>query len=134
MIFVKVHTYQAAQRWGSVEAHIAAAQAHNKGDWTMDQMKSDIHTGRVELIAVMDGEACVGAVAYVMQNRRNSRCAFVVAIGGRALASEDNLSQLSAIFRAEGATEIEGAGRESTIRLWSRLGFEPKYQVFGVKI
>jgi len=134
VLLKKIPPYFAAQSWSGVREHIEKAQPYSHGEWTMEQLKSDIFTGRVELISVLDGDACAGAVAYVMQNRRNSRCAFVVAIGGAALASRNNFEQLRTIFRAEGATEIEGAGRPAIVRLWSQFGFEPKYQVFGVQI
>ena len=134
MLLKKIPPYFAAQNWAGVCGHIEKAQPYSHGEWTMEQIKSDIHTGRVELISVLDGEDCVGAVAYVMQNRRNSRCAFVVAIGGAALASQGNYDQLRSIFKSEGATEIEGAGRPAIVRLWSQFGFEPKHQIFGVQI
>lgn len=120
----------AAQTWPDVEQFFASVVEHSGGEWTLDQAKADILTGRWGLIVVTD-ESVVGAISYIYQNRRNSRVAFITALAGSGMTSEDNWTQLKAIFIADGATEVEAAMRPSTLRLWSRLGFKDKYQIAG---
>lgn len=130
MKVLKVAPSFAAKTWPDVEKFFASVVEHSGGEWTLDQAKSDILTGRWGLIVVVD-ESIVGAIAYTYQNRRNSRTAFISALAGRAITTDDNWVQLKAIFAADGATEVEAAMRPSTLRLWSRLGFKDKYQIAG---
>jgi hypothetical protein len=69
-----------------------------------------------------------------MQNRRNSRTAFIQALGGAGVTQEENWKQLYALFKSEGATEVEAAMRPAALRLWSQLGFKEKYRITGVQL
>ena len=59
---------------------------------------------------------------------------FVVAIGGKLVSNKDTWAQFEHILRANGATYLEGAGRDSIVRLWSRYGMEKKYTIIGKEL
>ena len=122
------------QTWPLVEKYFAAVEPHTKGDYTLDQIKLKIGVGDWWLIAVTEGETIIGALSMFYQNRANDRVAFITCLAGADMTTDDNWAQLQTIFKTDGATFIEAAMRPSTFRLWSRLGFEEKYLIAGVKL
>lgn len=122
------------QWWPHVEEYLRAALEHSQGDLTIDQLRSDLGQNRLSLYRVADGERTIGAVAVAFQNQRNARTGFVVAIGGRWLASPDLVQQFFAQLRAAGATKVAGAGRDSIVRLWRRHGLREKYTIFEASL
>lgn len=130
-IVAKVPLAQVHQTWPLVEQYFAAVEPHNKGEYTLSQIKMKLGVGDWWLIIVTDGEAVIGALAMVYQNRANDRVAFITCLAGAGMTTDENWSQLVAICKKDGATTIEAAMRQSTYRLWSRLGFEEKYLIAG---
>lgn len=123
------------QVWDQVSPYLAEALAHGKGDYTVEQARVYITKGDwLTLVAVDDAQIVQGAAAVQFFNRPNDRVAFVVALGGKLVTSQQTFEQLKQICAANGATAIEGTARESTARLWTRYGFEEKYRIVGVKI
>lgn len=129
-----VHTDFVAQMWGKIEGFVASVEPHSCGDWTIEQMKADVHTGRTRLIVFVDDGKPIGAACYVMQNRANARVAFIRALGGKGVTNAENWQQLCAIFKTQGATQIEASMRRATLRLWSQLGFKEKSYIAGVAL
>lgn len=122
------------QVWPLVEGHIASALEHAKGDYTLESVKVLLVTGQWLLIVAVDDEGVQGAATVLFTSRPHDRVAFITAIGGKLISSEDTVDQLKKLLGMLGATCIEGAARESIARLWSRFGFEEKYRIVGVKI
>jgi hypothetical protein len=120
--------------WPLVEAFIAAALDHSKGDYTLEQVKTLVVMGNWTLVVAVDDNGVQGAATVDFFNRPNDRVAFVTSIGGRLVSSPDSVEQLKKLLGSLGATCIEGAARESIARLWSRYGFEEKYRIVGVRI
>ena len=121
--------------WGMVERFIESALEHAKGDYTTDQVKTFLSQGTWTLIVATDDENKIhGAAVVDFFNRPNDRVAFVVAIGGKLISSQDTFTQLKEYLVAMGATVLEGAARESVARLWTRYGFSEKYRIVGVKL
>lgn len=121
--------------WPRVAGFIGAALDHAKGDYTVEQMQTLLATGQQLLIVVVaDDNSLAGAATVQLFNRPSDRVAFITAIGGHLISNADTFAQLKAVLAAQGATCIEGAARESIARLWQRYGFEPKYQIVGVKL
>ena len=120
--------------WPDVEPILAQAVPFSKGEFSLDQMKSAVLTGSWTLIAVIEDGKLIGAMTCVYQNRMNSRAAFITAIAGRGVADKEGFENLKRLFKSKGVTEIEGAVRPAIKRLWSRLGFQAKHEIVGVKI
>jgi hypothetical protein len=130
----KVPFAQVHQTWPLVEKYFAAVEPHTKGDYTLDQIKMKLGVGDWWLITVTEGESIIGALSMVYQNRANDRVAFITCLAGEGMTTNDNWAQLQVICKKDGATMIEAAMRPATFRLWSRLGFEEKYLIAGVKL
>jgi hypothetical protein len=133
-VVAKVPFSHVHQTWPLVEQYFVAVEPHNKGEYTLSQMKLKLTSGDWWLLTVTEGETIIGALAMVYQNRANDRVAFITCLAGADMTTGDNWAQLQAICKKDGATMVEAAMRPSTLRLWSRLGFEEKYLIAGVKL
>ena len=87
------------------------------------------------LIVAVDEENTIhGACTVSFMNYPLHRVAFVTAIGGKLISNEDTFEQLKNICKQNGATKIQGYGREAIVKLWSRYGFEPRSTLVEIKI
>lgn len=130
-----VHPDHFQYAWPLVEKFISSALEHSHGEYTTEQAKVYLASGAWTLyVAVDDAGALHGAGAVQFNNRPNDRTAFVVAIGGKLFTGKDTWQQFVELLKLRGATQVEGAARESIARLWKRYGFEEKYRIVGVKI
>lgn len=129
-----VPNHLVAKTWPAVAHLFTQVEPHARGDWTVDQLSADLHTGRLGLVVAKHGDEVKGAAAVSFQNRRNSRTAFINALAGTDISDEANFAELKRIFSQQGCTHVEAAMRDSTFRLWSRLGFEEKYRIAGMKL
>ena len=123
----------AAQTWPLVESHMAESQAQSKGDYTLDQIKMYVLTGGWLLLVATDDENNIhGAMTVEFFNRPNHRVAFITGTGGKSIINDETFKQLEGICRANGATAIECAARDSVSRLLDRFGFKDKYRIVEV--
>lgn len=121
--------------WPKVERFIASALEYSDGEYTPEQAKVFLANGQWALfVAVDDNQEVQGAACVQFNNMPNDRVAFVVAIGGKLISNKDTWAQFTSILKANGATFVEGAARESIARLWTRYGFKEKYRIVGVRI
>ena len=122
------------EKWHLVEGFLADALRHSSGDYTVEHARVYLAEGNwMLLIAEQDGRVC-GAAAVQFFNRPTARVAFVVAMGGHLVTDENSLVGLKAACKEWGATRIECAARESTARLFGRVGFVEKYKIMEVPV
>ena len=113
--------------WPSVEGFIASAIPHSGGDITLEETKSYCVNGIWKLLVAVDEANTVhGAATLHFFNRINHRVAFITTIGGKGILTPENFSQFSDILRSNGATCIEGAVRDSLMRMAARFGAKKK--------
>lgn len=123
----------AAQTWPLVEAHMVESQKQSKGDYTLEQIKLLVLTGSWLLLVATDEDNKVhGAMTVEFSNRPNHRVAFITGTGGKSIINEETFKQLESICRANGATSIECAARDSMAKLLDRFGFKDKYRIVEV--
>lgn len=135
MKIVHVSVAWVPRTWETVYPFIEDALAFGQGDYTAEQMQVHVADGRWQLfVAVDETNKIHGAAVVNFFNRPTQRVAFILAIGGRLISSQDTFAQLKALCASFGATHIEGAARESVARLWTRYGLAEKYRIVGVKI
>jgi hypothetical protein len=121
--------------WPSVEPFFIEAAKHGD-DYSVEQLKVFATQGNWLLLVMVEEENKVcGAMLVNFFNRPNARIAFVMAIGGKLISTNELFEQFKNIVAARGATEIEGAARESVARLWRQnFGFVEKHRIVGVKL
>jgi hypothetical protein len=132
---VPVYTAQFHQAWPYVQGFLAEALKWGDDDYTNDQAKAMLSAGNWMLVVAIDEDNKIhGAAAIDFRNMPNDRVAFVVAIGGKLISNQDTYAQFTALLKAQGATKIQGAARESIARLWTRYGFKERYRIVEAKI
>jgi hypothetical protein len=123
------------QTWTLVESFLADALKWGDDDYTIDQAKVFLARGDwLLVVAVDENNSIKGAAAISFNNMPNYRIAFVIAIGGKLISSQDTYKQFTELLRSYGATKIQGAARESIARLWTRYGFKERYRIVEAKI
>jgi hypothetical protein len=120
--------------WPLVEPFIIEALEYSD-DYTVDQVKTFVTQGMWLLVTLSDDDGLKGAGTINFFNRPNARVAFVTSVSGKFVTTPEVFEQLKALAISRGATEIEGAVRESVARLFKQnFGFEEKYRIVGVKL
>jgi hypothetical protein len=128
-----VPVQHAAQTWPLVEEYLVESQSYAKGDYTLEQIKLLVLTGSWLLLVATDDENKIhGAMTVEFSNRPNHRVAFITGTGGKSIINEETFKQLESICRANGATAIECAARDSMAKLLDRFGFKDKYRIVEV--
>lgn len=122
------------QVWPLAEPHVKSGLEWGEDDYTIDQVKAFVSKGEWMLLVATDEQGLAGAAVANIYNMPNYRVAFVVAIGGRMVTSQETFAQMCAIFRQFGANRVQGVARESVARLWKRYGFREKYSLVEAKI
>lgn len=124
------------QVWSRVEPFIKSAEEKFGGsEYTTEQIKVYLVTGQMMLLVATDDNAEIhGAATVSFINYPNDRVAFVTAIGGKLVTSPETFTQMSDVFKANGATKIQGMAKEAVARLWKRFGFEEKAILVEVKL
>ena len=124
------------QTWPMVEEFLANALKWGDDDYTIEQAKVNIANGVWMLVVAADSENKIhGASIVNIYNMPNDRIAFVVAIGGKLISTEDTYSQFCKLLKNHGATKIQGAARESVARLWAKkYNFKERYRIVEAKI
>ena len=121
--------------WPLVEKFIEDALQWGEDDYTIEQVKVYITKGDWMLLVAVDEDGLIhGAAAVNIYNMPNARIAFVVAIGGRLISSDETYAQLCSLVKSFGATKIRGVARESIAKLWKRYGFEERYILVEAKL
>ncbi len=123
-----------AQSWVDIEPFLSDALIYAGGDFTIEQVKVYITMNQWLLVGVFDGDLLKGAMTVSFTNMPNDRVAFITAIGGKNITTQDTFRQFSAILKAHGATKIQGSVRQSVARLWRRLGFQERCILVEKKI
>ena len=124
------------QVWSRVEPFIKSAEEKFGGsEYTTEQIKVYLVTGQMMLLVATDESAEIhGAATVSFISYPNDRVAFVTAIGGKLVTSPETFAQMSEVFKANGATKIQGMAKEAVARLWKRFGFEEKAILVEVKL
>ena len=124
-----------AQTWPFVEKFIGDAAQWGGDDYTLEQVKVYLALGQWVLLVVIDEQGKIhGAITISFINYPNDRVAFVTAIGGKFISGKEQYEQFKNVLKGYGATKIQGAARESVVRLWRRLGFYERYAIVETKI
>ena len=130
----QVPTEWAPSVWGQVSHFFVPAIPHARGDYTLEHMQAMVCTGQWMLVVATQGEQVVGAAVISLFNRPAARVAFIYALGGKRVVTDNTLSQFKQLAASLGATEVECAVRESVARLLRRVRIQEKYRIVGVQL
>jgi hydroxyethylthiazole kinase-like sugar kinase family protein len=122
--------------WNAVEPFIKSAE-EKSGDveYTAEQVKVYLITGQWQLLVVVtETQEICGAIVVNYISYPSDRVAFITAIGGKSIATEEGYNSMCQVLRSFGVTKIQGVARESVARLWQRLGFKERAILVEAKL
>jgi hypothetical protein len=121
------------QTWPLAKPHIIDALQEGSGEnspnmtYNQHHVQSYLASGEWELfVAMNENNTMIGAATVTYINYPLHRVAFITAVGGRLIASQESFNQLTTLFKMRGATMVQGYGRPAIIRLWKRFNFQPR--------
>lgn len=123
------------QVWPLVEELFEKANKHDAGDYTLDQIKACLANGLWLLLVAVDEDNNIhGAASINFYNMPNYRVGFITAMAGKAIVNEDVYKQVCELIKANGATRVQCAARESAARLYKRVGMEERHVIMETKL
>jgi hypothetical protein len=121
--------------WPLVEELFKKANKHDAGDYTLDQIRGLLAAGSWVLLVATDEENVIHGVASVnFYNMPNYRVGFITASAGKAIANKEVYGQLCDFIKANGATRVQCAARESAARLYRQMGMEQRHIIMETKL
>ena len=123
------------QTWGLVEELFVKANKYDTGDYTLDQIKGLLANGSWVLLVATDEENVIHGVASIsFYNMPNYRVGFITAMAGKAIVNEDVYAQVCRFIKANGATRVQCAARESAARLYKQVGMQERHVIMETKL
>jgi hypothetical protein len=118
-----------------VEDLFAKASKHDTGDYTLDQIRGLLANGSWVLLVATDEDNNIHGVASVsFYNMPNYRVGFITATAGKAIVNEDVYGQVCNFIKANGATRVQCAARESAAKLYKQVGMEERHIIMETKL
>ena len=123
------------QTWALVEELFVKANKYDSGDYTIDQIKAFLANGNWVLLVATDEENVIhGAASISFYNMPNYRVGFITAMAGRAIVNEAVYEQVCSFIKANGATRVQCAARESAARLYKQVGMQERHVIMETKL
>ena len=116
------------QTWPLVKELFEKANKYDSGDYTLDQIKGLLASGSWVLLVATDEENVIhGAASISFYNMPNYRVGFITAMAGKAIVNEAVYEQVCSFIKANGATRVQCAARESAARLYKQVGMQERH-------
>jgi hypothetical protein len=123
------------QTWELVEELFVKANKYDSGDYTIDQIKAFLANGTWVLLVATDEENVIHGVASIsFYNMPNYRVGFITAMAGKTIVNEDVYAQVCSFIKANGATRVQCAARESAARLYKQVGMQERHVIMETKL
>ena len=130
-----VNTAYFHQTWALVEELFVKANKYDSGDYTIDQIKAFLANGTWVLLVATDEENVIHGVASIsFYNMPNYRVGFITAMAGKTIVNEDVYAQVCSFIKANGATRVQCAARESAARLYKQVGMQERHVIMETKL
>ena len=130
-----VNVAQFHQTWALVEELFAKATKQDSDDYTLDQIKGLLASGSWVLLVATDEENVIhGAAAINFYNMLNYRVGFITAMAGKAIVNEDVYGQVCSFIKANGATRVQCAAKESAAKLYKQVGMQERHVIMETKL
>ena len=118
------------QTWPLVKELFEKANKYDSGDYTLEQIKGLLANGSWVLLVATDEENVIhGAAAISFYNMPNYRVGFITALAGKAIVNEAVYEQVCSFIKANGATRVQCAARESAARLYKQVGMQERHTI-----
>ena len=126
---------QIQSEWAVIEGYIADALIKSECDeYDVNDVKSFLNNGHMHLFVGVAQDKIQGVIVISFVQYPKQKVAFICAYGGKFVTNQEAYKQLCALFRAFGATKVQGYVRNSVARLTKRLGFVEKQTLVEHKL
>lgn len=120
--------------WDDIVKYIDNTIPYVHDEFSTADIKDKLFCGEYNLILIKDSTDIIGVIVFNTQIVAGKKTAFIVVTSGRHITTISIWNELKTLLNNLGYVYIEAAMRDSTLRLWSKLGFEKKYNMAGVNI
>ena len=127
MLVRKYSPQQIQAEWSVIEGYIAEALIKSECDeYDVNDVKSFLNNGHMHLFVGVAQDKIQGVIVISFVQYPKQKVAFICAYGGKFVTNKEAYKQLCLLFKAFGATKVQGYVRQSLARLTYRLGFVDK--------
>lgn len=120
--------------WNDVVKYIDSTIPYVHDEFSTAEIKDKLLCGEYNLLVIKDNTNIIGVIVFNTQIVAGKKTAFLIIGAGRFITTFTVWNDLKMLLKSLGYVYIEAAMRDSTLRLWSKLGFEKKYNMAGVNI
>lgn len=118
---------QIQSEWSVIEGYIADALTKSECDeYDVEDVKSSLINEHLHLFVGVEQDKIQGVIVISFVQYPKQKVAFICAYGGKFVTNKEAYKQLCLLFKAFGATKVQGYVRNSVARLTTRLGFVEK--------
>jgi hypothetical protein len=118
---------QIQSEWAVIEGYIADALTKSECDeYDVENVKSSLINEHLHLFVGVEQDKIQGVIVISFVQYPKQKVAFICAYGGKFVTNKEAYKQLCLLFKAFGATKVQGYVRNSVARLTTRLGFVEK--------
>ena len=118
---------QIQSEWAVIEGYIADALTKSECDeYDVEDIKSSLINEHLHLFVGVEQDKIQGVIVISFVQYPKQKVAFICAYGGKFVTNKEAYKQLCLLFKAFGATKVQGYVRQSLARLTHRLGFIDK--------
>ena len=118
---------QIQSEWAVIEGYIADALTKSECDeYDVEDIKSSLINEHLHLFVGVEQDKIQGVIVISFVQYPKQKVAFICAYGGKFVTNKEAYKQLFLLFKAFGATKVQGYVRNSVARLTKRLGFVEK--------
>jgi hypothetical protein len=120
--------------WKDVVCFVDNTIPYVHGEFTTQEVKDRLLANEYNLMVIKNDGVIIGAIVFSTHVIAGKKTAFFVVGAGKNISTSDVWQDVITVLGSLGYSYIEAAMRDSTLRLWSKLGFEKKYNMAGVNI
>ena len=118
---------QIQSEWAVIEGYIADALTKSECDeYDVEDVRSSLINEHLHLFVGVEQDKIQGVIVISFVQYPKQKVAFICAYGGKFVTNKEAYKQLCLLFKAFGATKVQGYVRNSVARLTKRLGFVEK--------
>lgn len=127
MLVRRYSPQQIQAEWSVIEGYIdQAIEQSGCDEYDSADLKKSLESGLLDLFVGIDKDKIQGVIVISFVQYPKQKVAFICAYGGKFVTNEEAYKQLCLLFKAFGATKVQGYVRQSLARLTHRLGFVDK--------
>jgi len=118
---------QIQSEWSVIKDYISDALTQSECDeYDVEDVKVSLINEHLHLFVGVEQDKIQGVIVISFVQYPKQKVAFICAYGGKFVTNQKAYEQLCLLFKAFGATKVQGYVRDSVARLTKRLGFVEK--------